>query len=360
MTRPVRAGIDLQALRYNFSVARKKAAGSRVMAVVKADAYGHGLVPVARALGEADAFAVVSLDEAVQLRDAGIRQDILLLEGVFTEQELAASMHYKLQLVVHCEEQLRWLAQLPADNRPVVWLKVDTGMHRLGFAPQAARAAWHQARQLAVVKDGHQLRWMSHLCCADDPAHAANDAQLARFTELTGSGDVIRSMANSAALLTRPDAVFEWVRPGIMLYGASPLLSQVSTGVELRPVMSLQSRLIAVQQRRKGEALGYGQTWVCPEDMPVGVAAIGYGDGYPRHAPSGTPVLVNGTLAPLVGRVSMDTICVDLRNRPQACAGDEVLLWGRGLAVETIAEYAGTISYELFCGVTPRVPRIYS
>lgn len=360
MTRPVWAGIDLQALHYNFSIAREKAAGSRVMAVVKADAYGHGLVPVAQALVEADAFAVVSLDEAVQLRDAGIHQDILLLEGVFSEQELAASMHYELQLVVHCEEQLRWLRRLPADKHPVIWIKVDTGMHRLGFTPQDAGAAWHQAQQLAAVEDTGQLRWMSHLCCADDPGHAANDAQLARFIALTGTDGVVRSMANSAALLTRPDAVFEWVRPGIMLYGASPLLPQVSTGVELQPVMSLQSRLIAVHHRRKGEALGYGQTWVCPQDMPVGVVAIGYGDGYPRHAPSGTPVLVNGTPAQLVGRVSMDTICVDLRNQPQARTGDEVLLWGKGLAAETVAEHAGTISYELFCGVTPRVPRIYS
>ncbi len=361
MTRPVRADINLQALRYNLSVARDKAAGSQVMAVVKADAYGHGLVPVAQALDEADAFAVVSLEEAVQLRDAGIRQDILLLEGVFSGQELSDSIDYDLQLVVHCEEQLRWLEALPGDRRRVVWVKVDTGMHRLGFEPQLAREVWQRIKRLSAAGRGGELRWMSHFCCADDPAHPATDEQLARFIDLTGADGAPRSMANSAALLTRADANFDWVRPGIMLYGASPMLpGTTGADVELRAVMSLRSRLIAVHRRRKGDMLGYGQSWKCPQDMPVGVVAIGYGDGYPRHAPSGTPVLVNGTQVPLAGRVSMDMICVDLRNAPQARVGDDVVLWGSGLSAEAVAEHAGTISYELFCGVTPRVPRIYT
>jgi len=217
---------------------------------------------------------------------------------------------------------------------------------------------------LSYVKT-NGLRWLSHLACADETDHPANSTQLARFTEVTHFSETLqgtgaeRSLANSAALLTRPDMHFEWVRPGIMLYGASPMAPEHALEAELQPVMTLESRLIAVHQRAKGETIGYGQDWTCPQDMPVGVVAIGYGDGYPRHAPSGTPMLINGKTVTLAGRVSMDMICVDLRDQPEAKAGDVVTLWGAGIPVEKVAQHAGTISYELLCGVTSRVPRFY-
>ncbi|HED18913.1 MAG TPA: alanine racemase [Gammaproteobacteria bacterium] len=364
MTRPVRARINLQALAHNLSLARKAAPDSRIMAVVKANAYGHGVVPVARALAGADALGVASLEEAMQLREAGIRHEIVLLEGVFDTGELELAVTHQLQLVVHCEEQVRWLEKFRSGASVHLWLKVDTGMNRLGFAPDVAQAVWQRLQRLSYVKTGG-LRWMSHLACADDTSNSANDRQLARFTDVIRfseslQGTVVEgSLANSAALLTRTDMHFNWVRPGIMLYGASPMLPEHKLNVALRPVMTLESKLIAVHQRRKNDSIGYGQTWACPEDMSVGIVAVGYGDGYPRHAPNETPLLVNGKPVALLGRVSMDMLCVDLRSQPQAKPGDLVVLWGEGLPVEALARQAGTISYELFCNLSPRVPRSY-
>ncbi len=364
MTRPIRARINLQALAHNLSQARKAAPDSHIMAVIKANAYGHGVIPVARALAAADAFAVASLEEAMQLREAGVRHEIVLLEGVFDPGELELAVTYQLQLVVHCEEQVRWLEKFRSGASVRLWLKVDTGMNRLGFAPDVAQAMWQRLQRLSYVKTGG-LRWMSHLACADDGSDLANDRQLARFADvmrfsasLQGTA-VEGSLANSAALLTRPDMRFNWVRPGIMLYGASPMLPEHKLNATLRPVMTLESKLIAVHQRHRDDAIGYGHTWTCPEDMPVGVVAAGYGDGYPRHAPNETPLLVNGKPVALLGRVSMDMLCVDLRSQPQAKPGDPVVLWGEGLPVETVAQRVGTISYELFCNLSARVPRSY-
>lgn len=359
MTRPLRARIDLQALASNLSLARDRAPGSRVLAVIKADAYGHGMVEAARALAAADALAVASLEEALRLREAAITGDIVLLEGLFEARELEAAVEQRLQLVVHSEAQLQWLEAWRGSAPLSLWLKVDTGMNRLGFAPGELHQAWERLAALPQLRKGC-LRLMSHLACADEAEHPANDVQRECFEAATAGLDAERSLANSAALLTRPDMHYDWVRPGILLYGCSPLSDSGVAGVGLRPVMTLESRLIAVQQRRRGDAIGYGHSWVCPEDMPVGVVAVGYGDGYPRHAPGGTPVLVNGERVPLVGRVSMDMLCVDLRSQPQAAAGDAVVLWGEGLPVETVAAHAGTIGYELLCGVTARVPRSYA
>lgn len=358
MTRPVRARIDRQALQHNFSLAREAAGASRIMAVIKADAYGHGLVPVARVLAAADGFAVASLEEALALRRAGIKAPVLLLAGLFEAAELEPVLAHRLALVVHAEHQLRWLEEADPAGALDVWLKLDTGMHRLGVDP--ARVAEVRRRLLALpaVRRG-ALTLMSHLACADDPGDAYTDRQLDRFDTATAGWPGPRSLANSAALLTRPDTHFDWVRPGIMLYGGSPLLAGLPPPAALRPVMTFETRLIQVAQRRKGECLGYGASWTCPEDMPVGVAAAGYGDGFPRHAPSGTPVLVNGRRAALAGRVSMDTICIDLRGVAGAAVGDRVVLWGEGLPADEIAAHAGTIAYELFCGITPRVPRDY-
>lgn len=364
MTRPLRARIDLQALAHNFSVARSAAPNSRVIAVIKANAYGHGAVPVSRALPTADAFAVASVEEGMQLREAGIRQDIVLLEGVFDPAELELAATHELQLVIHTPEQVRWLEAFRSDVSVCLWVKLNTGMNRLGFSPRDALPVWQRLQRLSCV-DSASLRWMSHLACADEYRHPATGRQLHNFVETLQLADsrqggrAERSLANSAALLTRPDTHFDWVRPGIMLYGASPMVPGYDVAFDLRPVMTLESCLIAVHRLHKGDAIGYGQTWTCPEAMPVGVVAIGYGDGYPRHAPSGTPVLVNGDTAPLVGRVSMDMLCVDLRGQPQAKCGDPVVLWGEGLPVEDIAEQAGTISYELLCGVSARVPRFF-
>ena len=363
MTRPVRARINLQALTHNLSRARRAAPDSRIMAVIKANAYGHGAVPVARALSAADAFAVASLEEAMQLREAGIRHEIILLEGLFERDELELALTHQLQLVVHCEQQVVWLEQFRSGASLQLWLKVDTGMHRLGFAPDVALSVWQRLQRLGYVKTGG-LRWLSHLACADEPGHALNAKQLARFNEILQFSESLQgvraecSLANSAAVLAHPDMHFDWVRPGIMLYGASPLPAAADS--DLRPAMTLESALISVQQRHKGDSIGYGQDWTCPRDMTLGVVAVGYADGYPRHAPNGTPVLVNGQSASLVGRVSMDMICVDLSDQPQAKPGDPVLLWGEGLPVETIAAQAGTISYELLCGVSARVPRSYA
>ncbi len=357
MTRPVRARIDLQALQHNFQLARQTAPNSQVMAVIKANAYGHGAVPVARALHAADAFALASVEEAAQLREAGISQPLVLLEGVFDTGDLEAISRHGLQAVVHSAEQVDWLEQAHITAPVHLWLKVDTGMHRLGVSLDRADAERRRLSAL-VQRCGGSLRLMSHLACADEPQHSANNAQLAAFCSLEAAG-LERSLANSAALLSRPDTHFEWVRPGIMLYGASPFDVAADRAPNLRPVMTLESQLIAVNARGTGDGIGYGQCWICPEAMPVGVAAVGYADGYPRHAPSGTPVLVNGKVVPLIGRVSMDMICVDLRSQPEARTGDPVQLWGTGLPVEAVAARAGTISYELLCNVSQRVPRAY-
>jgi alanine racemase len=358
MTRPVRARIDLKALQHNFSLARQAVGASKILAVIKANAYGHGAIPVARALPGADAFALASVEEAVQLREAGITTPLVLLEGVFAADELDAVAAHDLQVVVHSPEQVEWLERAPAAMPLHLWLKVDTGMHRLGFAP-AQLLEYRRRLSSLVAARGGSLRLMSHLACADAPKHPANDRQLAAFRTLDADG-LERSLANSAAMLSRQDMHFDWVRPGIMLYGASPFDPAAARQTVLQPVMSLESRLIAVYARRKGDSIGYGHTWTCPRDMPVGVAAAGYGDGYPRHAPAGTPVLVNGCIAPLIGRVSMDMVCVDLSEQPGARAGDPVRLWGEGLPVESVAESAGTISYEVLCNVSPRVPREYT
>lgn len=367
MTRAARAVIDLDALRHNLQRAHTADPGAKQYAVIKADAYGHGLVPVAQALTAADGFAVVTLDEAVRLREAGIRQPILLLEGFFQADELAAIQRHRLDIVVHHEAQLAALEALaPVDDatRLSVWLKIDTGMHRLGFAGSELPAIWHRLTRCAAVQQPPRV--MTHLACADDFQHPATQQQLSLFTELLTAQDAIQaagsecSVANSAGILGWMNSHSDINRPGIMLYGVSPFLGETGAARRLRPVMTLRSELIAIKACRQGDAVGYGGTWRCPEDLSIGVVAMGYGDGYPRHAPTGTPVLVNGVSVPLVGRVSMDMICVDLRSQPLAQVGDEVVLWGEGLPAEVVAEAASTIAYELFCGVTARVPRHYS
>ena len=331
---------------------RVAAPGRRVAAAVKAEGYGHGLVRVARTL-DADAFAVAGIEEALTLREAGVTRPILLLEGVFEAAELPLCAHHGFEIAVHHPEQVRLLEHARLEGPLRVWLKIDTGMHRLGLEPETVAAIWQRLRDCPSARP--DLGLMSHLARADERDCAYTTRQLQTFEAAVAGLPGERSLANSAAILGWPPTHFDWVRPGIMLYGASPFVDSLAPDEDLRPVMTLHTRLISIKRLRRGEPVGYGGTWTCPEDMDVGVAAVGYGDGYPRHAPSGTPVLVNGREAALIGRVSMDMITLDLRQHPEARIGDPVVLWGEGLPVERIAQAAGTISYTLLCGVTARV-----
>lgn len=343
--------IDPDALRHNFTLARAAAPGCRVLAAIKADGYGHGLVRVAEALeGLADAFGVACIEEALELRRAGIDTPLVLLEGFFSADELPLLSEYRLQALLHQPWQIEALssAEAPLD----IWLKLDSGMHRLGFPAEEAEMRYRQVEALPAARFHG---FMTHLACADDRSDSTTEQQVGVFLRAVEGLPGKRGIANSAGVLGWPDSHADWIRPGIMLYGVSPFIGGVGADHDLRPAMTLCSELIAVKRLKKGDAVGYGATWTCPEDMPVGVVAIGYGDGYPRHAPNGTPVLLNGREVPLIGRVSMDMLSVDLRSQPHARVGDPVVLWGEGLPVERIAEAAGTIAYELLCGVTRRV-----
>lgn len=353
MTRPASVVVNLAALKSNFQRVRQLAPRQRIMAVVKADAYGHGLTRVARSLGQADAFGVACLEEAQQLRTTGIRQPIVLLEGPFHADEMRQIQRLELEIVVHHADQFAMLAAASGERRIRVWLKIDTGMHRLGFAPDDAGAAYERLLDCkAVARD---IRLMTHLASANDPADALTARQLEIFKQCTSGMTGARSIANSGAILDWPASHADWVRPGLLLYGVSPNSHRTAVDEGLQPVMTFQSQLISVKQLQAGDTVGYGATWSCPEAMPVGIVAAGYGDGYPRHARSGTPVLVKGRRAPLIGLASMDMLAVDLRTIPEAKVGDPVVLWGDGLAVEEVAANAGTIPYELLCGDRKRL-----
>ena len=353
MSRPTRATIDLSALGHNLQYAKTLATDSKIMAVIKANGYGHGILHAAQGLAQADGFAVACLEEAVVLRDAGYTQTVLLLEGVFQPQELAAVHKLSLTMVVHNKRQLEWLEQATLPGPVSVWLKIDSGMHRLGIQPHELDEVY--LRLQSCVNVNQSIVLMTHLANADDRRDSYSTRQCESFNQTVQGIQAPLSIANSAALISLPDTRTEWVRPGIMLYGASPFTGPASGDQQLKPVMTLRSQLIAIDNYRRGDRIGYGGTWVCPKDMAIGVVAIGYGDGYPRHAGSTTPVLVNGHKTTLAGRVSMDMITVDLSTVPEARIGDEVVLWGTGLPVEEVAESAGTISYELMCHVTSRV-----
>jgi alanine racemase len=358
MARPTSATIHTDALRHNLSQVRARASGSRVMAVVKADGYGHGLERVARALGGADAFGVAALSDAERLRAAGLSQPVVLLSGFNDAEDLPQLRRLNVETVVHHAIQLEMLEQAAAGAPIRCWLKIDTGMHRLGFAPEHVRDAY--ARLLAMPGVDPDIVLMNHFASSDEFVGSASSGrqtreQLRVFAEATAGLPGARSLANSAAVLGWPDAHFDWVRPGGALYGISVVEGTSGADFGLRPAMTLSTRLIAVNRVRRGERIGYSATWECPEDMPVGVAAIGYGDGYPRRVPAGTPVLIDGRRAAIVGRVSMDLMTIDLRTHPSARPGDAVVLWGEGLPVETIAAAAGTIGYEPVCSITRRV-----
>lgn len=349
------AWIHLEALRHNLAVAQQHAPASQVMAVVKANAYGHGAILAARTLDRAHGFAVARVDEAMALRQAGVRKPVLVMGGAYNREGILNAAERGLTLAIHHFWQID-LLRFQRLKRPIDWiLKVDSGMHRLGFAPTDVERALHELASIGMGAERPRL--MTHLANADDRNDSATEAQLDTFAALVTQFGAECSVANSAGILGWPRLQGEWVRPGIMLYGVSPFIDSLGAELDLRPVMTLEARLISVKQYPKGARIGYGGTWECPEAMPVGVVGIGYGDGYPRHARPGTPVLIGGTRVPLVGRVSMDMITVDLRTLPDAKVGDKVVLWGRGLPAEIVAEASGTIAYQLFTGVTGRVRR---
>ena len=351
----IRAVIDSHALRHNLRVIRARAAGARVIAVVKANAYGHGLVSTALALGDADALAVARLEEALALRRAGIGARILLLEGVFSLAELAEAVYEGLDLVVHDAAQIDLLERADAAAaRCALWLKIDTGMNRLGFAPREFAAALARIRDLSPAPP--ELRLLTHLACANERDDQVTRAQLERFRAATHGLDYEVSIANSAGIFGAVPLGCHWVRPGLALYGASPFAACSSDSLGLQPVMTFMSSVIAVRHVGRGEAVGYGGSWVAPQDSQIAIVAAGYGDGVHRRFANGAAVLVNGTRAPLAGRVSMDMLAVDVSGLSGVRVGTPVVLWGEGLPVEEAAQHAGTIAYELLCSVSPRVP----
>ncbi len=372
------ATIDLGALLLNFAKARSYCPSANVVAVVKANAYGHGVLAIAqtlrRQLRPSDCFGVASIDEAMELRGAGFHEPILLLEGVFSESQLTQAVANGLHLVVHSLFQLNMLTEFLAEHAEVdpvcVWLKVDTGMHRLGFAEKEFIQAWQGLKQHPQVA---KIVFMSHFACADDAASDMSERQLSHFQSVLDAAEVPHesreiSFAASSGIQLWPQAHYQWLRPGIMLYGGTAVAGENAVERGIAPVMTLRAKLIAVKTVAAGESVGYGASYVCPHEQRIGVISIGYGDGYPRRMPQGTPVIVNcktnaGVLqrrVALCGRVSMDMITVDLSECLEAQVGDEVILWGEGLPADEIARHCNTIAYELFCQITARVHFVYS
>ena len=370
MPRPIQVHINQSALENNLMVARRAAPSARIMAIIKADGYGHGLLRAAGALSAADGIALLDLQDAAQLREAGFRQTILLLEGAFDAGDMAHIAQYDLACVIHGAWQIALLDAYPGREKLDVWLKVNSGMNRLGFTPQQAAQAMEQLRRHRAVRS---VTLMTHFANADEARGIAEP--LALFNDFAAPYRVARSLANSAALLRYPETHGDWVRPGLMLYGASPFAEVSAQQLGLQPAMTLRSRIIAVQELRAGDEIGYGALFRAERKMRVGVVACGYADGYPRQsgrvepeapgthrptpcgcAPNGTPLLVDGQMTQTLGRVSMDMLHADLSKLPQAGIGSAVTLWGEGLPIEDVARAAGTVSYELMCALTARVP----
>lgn len=351
--RPIQAQISLSAMAHNLRVARTRAGAARVFAVVKANAYGHGLSRARRALAAADGFAVLTLEEAANLRQMGVDQPILLLEGIFGADEIAACAELDLWPVLHHAAHLDWLEQQPPVRPLHVFLKFDSGMHRLGLPLAEHAAIVARVKSLPGVAS---ITLMTHFAQADEAAGV--EWQLQPFLRELAAYGLPWSSANSAALLRYSETLGAWVRPGLMLYGASPFADVTAVELGLRPAMTLRSEIISVQALQAGEGVGYGQLFRADRAMKVGVVACGYADGYPRHALTGTPVLVNGRVSRTLGRVSMDMLCVDLSECVDAGIGTPVVLWGEGLPLDAVAAAAGTSSYELMCALAARVPVI--
>ena len=355
VSRQTQAIIHADAILYNFNRVKSLSPDSGAVAVIKADAYGHGAVSVARILKEhADCFAVAIIEEALTLRDAGITKPIIILEGPHQARECALAKHQQCILVVHSFHQLAWLEASPPADRPVIWLKVDTGMHRLGFAPTDVA---HVLKKYASLFTRDSVI-MSHLAHADDPDCDFTKEQIARFDDVQALTDMTSSLANSPGTLAWPDARSHWNRIGIALYGGAPMASRRAVDDGLRPAMTLRAAVMAVRTVKAGESVGYGQTFIASRDTVLATVGIGYADGYPRHCPNGTPVAVNGQQATLAGRVSMDMITIDVTDIGPVKPGDPVELWGNTISIDDVAAAADTIAYELMTRVSARVPRI--
>ncbi|RBW48055.1 alanine racemase [Marinobacter sp. F3R11] len=357
MPRSTAACIDLAALRRNYCIAAERAGSAKAMAVVKADGYGHGIVQVASALADvAPKYAVACIEEAQAIRESGVMQPVVLLQGVHARDDFADCERSNFEPVLHNERQLEWLEQGGA--MPWFWLKVNTGMNRLGFWPDNLPAVMTHLEKTGA--GSRLLGFVSHFACADDTDSTMTASQTAVFETATSAWPgLMKSLGNSAAHFISGQPLFDWSRPGIMLYGGSPVVGKTGPELGLEPVMSLEAPLIATRIVRAGDAVGYGRAWVAERDTRMGMVAIGYADGYPRHAGTGTPAAIDGQRIRLIGRVSMDMLAVDLSNAPGASEGDRVELWGKTVGVDEVAACAGTISYELLTGITGRVPRIY-
>lgn len=348
--------VDLDAIQQNFSYVRELSPASKIMAVIKADGYGHGAAQVARKLRDADAFGVARVSEAVKLREAGVHGPICLLEGVLNTEELNLASIYELQVVIHAEEQLEMLGR--AGARRAIWLKIDTGMGRLGLSPDRAEAL--------IAKLGSQqlLGLMTHFACADEPDETMTESQIETIVSLSQTlqkfqpAAGILNLANSAAILAHPHGHADWVRPGLMLYGGSPMVDG-HPNYALQPAMTFSAPVIAIRQVKAGTSVGYGATWTAEKDSRIAVVAAGYADGYPREVDAGASVLVHGQMRDLVGRVSMDMLSVRLEDEDSVEIGDQVVLWGEGLPIEEVARHAGTIPYTLMCGIGGRVRRTW-
>ncbi len=370
MARPACARIDLEAIRHNYRLA-KQLSGTCAAAIIKANAYGHGAVKVAEALaGDADAFGVACIEEALELCESGIRQPVMLLEGVFTPDELVQVDRLGMKIVVHTPEQLQWLLAAKPSRKLHVFLKLDTGMHRLGFAPEQAREIYATLKACDHVGE---ITVMTHFARADEVDEPFSVTQIQCFQQAVRGLQAPVSLANSAGVLAWPDSHRtgykpdadsadrnDWVRPGILLYGADPLDKSNEYSRQLKPAMTLESELIAVRSLEAGECIGYGARFRCEKPTRIGVVAMGYADGYPRHAVDGTPVSVDGQASRIIGRVSMDMLTVDLTDMPDARVGTKVELWGNQVAVNDVAASSDTIAYTLFTGITRRVPLCYT
>jgi alanine racemase len=352
--RPTRVEIDLSALLQNLTQVKAFAPKSKILAIIKANGYGHGIIRVASQLSSADGFGVASIDEAILLRQNGFLHKIILLEGLFGEQELELVIQHRLEVVVHSFYQLEWLESVSSSkiSQITVWIKIDTGMHRLGFLGEELVEL--KAR-IAKLKNLANINWLSHFSSADSSVDFTQQ-QIKKFAELTARVTGEKSLANSAAIERFAESHLDWVRPGIMLYGVGGHKQSVPN---FKPVMTFCSQIISLKWLERGDSVGYDNTWSADKKTLIAIVAVGYGDGYPRHAETGTPVFISGQILPLVGRVSMDMINVDVTLiADKVFIGSEVILWGKNLPVAKVAKFASTISYELLCGITERVPKI--
>ncbi len=347
-------------LLHNINFVSKLAPKSQIIAMVKANAYGHGLRSVSKHLDDLNLYSlgVASIDEAIALRKANIKSSITLMEGIFEPEELNAAAIENFDVVIHNWEQLKWLEEnIYAEKKFRVWLKIDTGMGRLGFSINEAPQAYGKLISLPNVS--LPIGIMSHFACADNKQNPLNEIQIKHFSQFVSKLPVIKSFCNSAAIFNFPDQHYEVVRPGILLYGLSPFKDQTGPDLGLKPVMSMQSKLISVKNVAEGSTIGYGARSVCQKDTKIGVIAMGYGDGYPITAKDGAPIFINNILCPLIGRVSMDMMCVDLTSYPEAKIGDEVEFWGENVPLEILAKHTNNTNYDISTNVQNRVKFIW-